>query len=401
MHVAVVFYAIAPEGGGAFTFQQSILAALRELEPSSRHRFTYYAAAAGGLPPDVIAIPASRRRVYARRGIELSRAMQDRLDASRRPWETWLEKSLREREVEFVWFASHHVEQCNQPYMCTVWDLAHLEYPFFPEVGAHGEWERRQHYFGRYLPKAARVVIPNEAGEETLVRGYAVGRDRVVRQPLPTSSFALDPPDAGGDASLLAEWQLEAGSYLFYPAQFWAHKNHTTGLAALAHLRSSGQTARPFVVVGSDKGQLEHVRDVARRVRVDDLLVVLGFVSERELVALYRNAYALLYLSFFGPENLPPLEALALGTPVICADVPGMREQLGEAVVFVPPTDAEAIAGAIEQIADPALRATLLERGRALATSRTPRRYVEGILEVFDAFEPIRATWGPSYGPPR
>ena len=50
---------------------------------------------------------------------------------------------------------------------------------------------------------------------------------------------------------------------------------------------------------------------------------ILGFVSDEELVALYQHAHALLYLSRFGPENLPPLEAFALGCPAIVEDVCG------------------------------------------------------------------------------
>ena len=127
--------------------------------------------------------------------------------------------------------------------------------------------------------------------------------------------------------------------YLLYPAQFWSHKNHATLLRALALLPEY-----TLACVGSDKGYLDHVRGLARELGVLDRVRFLGFVETDELVALYRGAHALVYLSFFGPENLPPLEAFALGCPVVQADVAGAREQLGDAALLVPPTDPRAVA---------------------------------------------------------
>ena len=115
--------------------------------------------------------------------------------------------------------------------------------------------------------------------------------------------------------------------------------------------RSSGRTRtittrcgrwRPFtrrahdyelVLVGDDKGQAGHVASLVREMGLSDSVHQLGFVETEELVALYRGAHSLLYLSF-GPENLPPLEAYALGCPVVASDVPGAREQLGEAALL-------------------------------------------------------------------
>src|SRR5439155_21798789 len=139
--------------------------------------------------------------------------------------------------------------------------------------------------------------------------------------------------------------------------------------------------------VGSDKGGLDHVHRDARELGVADRVHVLGFVAEDDLAALYRGAHALLYLSFFGPENLPPLEALALRCPVVCADVPGMSLQLGDAVLFVSPVDPGAIAAGVRRLEDVALRAELTARGRRLAEHRSPRDYVTRVLEELSEFE--------------
>ena len=56
-----------------------------------------------------------------------------------------------------------------------------------------------------------------------------------------------------------------------------------------------------------------------------------------ELIALYRHALALTFVSYFGPDNLPPLEAFALGCPVITSAIEGVDEQLGNAALYVNP----------------------------------------------------------------
>jgi glycosyltransferase involved in cell wall biosynthesis len=395
VRVAVVFYGIPAEGGGAFTIQRAILSALEDASTVSAHEFVYYSAGdVSGTNVPVIQIPQVHGRRKLRRAIEVSREMQSRIGMWHKGPKTWFERSLDEHEVDFVWFVSQYVEDTHQPYMCTIWDLAHLEHPYFPEVWAAGEWDIRHHHWAKFAAKAARVTVPNQAGEDLLVRAYPVGRERVVQQPFPTPPFALEPPPEVDDAAVMRRHGLEGLDYLFYPAQFWAHKNHVNGLHALARVRESGAEAPHFVFVGSDKGgQLAYVHEVARRLGVDDLVKVLGFVEVNDLVALYRQARALLYLSFFGPENLPPLEAMALGCPVICADVPGMREQLGEHALFVPPTDVSAIAGAIGKVADEEQREALRGPARELAQGRTPRRYVDGIIAAFDEFELVRRCW--------
>jgi glycosyltransferase involved in cell wall biosynthesis len=112
-----------------------------------------------------------------------------------------------------------------------------------------------------------------------------------------------------------------------------------------------------------------------------------------DLVALYQHAHALTYLSFFGPENLPPLEAFALGCPVVAAAVPGAREQLGDAALLVPPTESARVAEAVRRLEDAALREELIERGRTRAEALTAESFVRGVLAFFDEFEQVRKCW--------
>jgi glycosyltransferase involved in cell wall biosynthesis len=109
---------------------------------------------------------------------------------------------------------------------------------------------------------------------------------------------------------------------------------------------------------------------------------------------LYRGCVALTYVSFCGPENLPPLEAFAIGCPVIAADIGGAAEQLGEAAILVNPEDPAEIAKAIKRMMeDPAARQWLIEMGHARAARFTSTDFVRGMLSIFDRFESVRRSW--------
>jgi glycosyltransferase involved in cell wall biosynthesis len=389
VRVAVVYYQLTPEGGGVFTFTQSIHAALRAAESESRHEFVYYSTASPqGSAPGVIVMPAGKVPAAQKRAIYRVRDAQDRLGAPRIGPRTWFERSLEERGVEMVWFATNYAEDCDQPFVFTIFDVEHVRQPWFPEVSASGEWERRHYYFSRYIPKATRIIVPNEAGREQLMRYWRVEPDRFLLLGHPTPEFALNaageplPPRHGLDERGIGP------RYLLYPAQFWAHKNHATLFEALGLLEDF-----ELVCVGSDKGQLERQRALASELGVAGRVHFLGFVPTEELIALYRHAHALTYVSLFGPENLPPLEAMALGCPVIAADVPGAREQLGDAALRVAPLDPSAIAAAVRRVSEPAERERLVTAGRRRAASVTAEGYVRGVLEFFDEFERIRRGW--------
>lgn len=148
------------------------------------------------------------------------------------------------------------------------------------------------------------------------------------------------------------------------------------------------------VFVGSDQGNLSHVRETVGRLGLADRVQFLGFVAQEDLIDLYRQAFALSYVTFFGPENLPPLEAFALGCAVIASEVSGAREQLQDAALFVDPASPRQIAEAVVRLAsEEGLRQKLTDAGRKIASTRTPEGFVREALAFLDRFEAVRRCW--------
>jgi glycosyltransferase involved in cell wall biosynthesis len=393
MKVAVVYYGLPPEGGGAHTFGGSLLEAIRTAEPTSRHSFRHYSAGGGEPPSGVTAIPFTRRERYRRRAVYSLRDAQDRAGMPRsRRLKTWLDREIEEQGYDLVWFATNYAEDCDVPFIFTVLDVEHVRQPWFPEVSRNGLWEQRHHYFSRYIPKATRVIVPNPAGADQIMHAWGINQERILCLGHPTPRFALK-----AASEPLPTGPLEAlgvkRPYLFYPAQFWAHKNHPLLFDALAELNQTAKEPYQLVMVGSDKGELERMQNLARALGVAEQVLFLGFVDDESLVSLYRNAHALTYVSRFGPENLPPLEAMALGCPVVVAAVPGAREQMRDAALLVAPDEPAELVQAVQRLEDAPLRDQLIDRGRERAGEWTADDYVAGVINFLDEFERLRRAW--------
>ena len=238
------------------------------------------------------------------------------------------------------------------------------------------------------LPRAAYVVTGTAEGRKEIAGFYRVPEERIRVLPLPVPDFERFPASGEGQT------EIPSGRYLFYPAAFWPHKNHVVLLNTLKILKEKYALDFQLVLVGKDWGNERYVRKVTAELNLTEKVHFKGFVSRLDLTNFYRKAFALVFPSFFGPDNIPPLEAFVLGCPVIAADVPGSAEQIGEACLLIPPADAEKIAWAVKKLNDePELRRKLIERGRQMVANRTPEKYADALITILDEFAPFRRTW--------
>jgi len=391
MHVGVFLGDIQPDAGGGFTFTHDLVNAFFAEAVNSIHSFTLicppdYANAVSvrPLPANICVAPLNVREPLARALVALRHYVHLFPVLYRAP--TRLDRLCAARAIQLVWFVGGFHDSPDTPYIATVWDVQHLTHPWFPEVSARGQWDRREHFLSRHLRRASHVITGTSVGRDELVRFYGLQDSKISLLPHPTPAFALaaDPAPVG----------KAARPYFLYPAQFWAHKNHANLLEGYRRLIDELPDAPGLVLVGSDKGNRAFVDDQIARLDLQGRVRVLGFVPTEDLISLYRGATALAYASFSGPENLPPLEAFALGCSVVASDVPGAREQLGEAALYFDPASAESIARALGSVlTDDDGRRARVALGRARALAWTGAHYVQGVLGIIDRMSGQRRTW--------
>jgi len=307
------------------------------------------------------------------------------------PTESWLDPFLLDAGVDLFVNLGPDALSMAVPYVCAVFDLQHRGQPFMPEVNVRGYWERWEEQYREYLGRATFVINGTEAGQGEIVRAYQVPRERLVKVPLPTPGFAAA---AANEPRQPRPAYVGQSPFVFYPAQFWPHKNHITLLESVALLRQERGLDFHLVLVGSDQGNRAFVQERIAAMGLSGVVHVRGFVERSELIALYQHAGAMACVSTCGPESLPTLEAFALGCPVVTSNTPGSREQFEGAALFVSVVDPAAIADAILTLQeDAARRAALVAAGRAIAAERTAERFARGIFEAVKPFAQKRKNW--------
>lgn len=403
MKVGVYFPNISAEVGGGYTFENEIFTALLEGAPSSKHDYIIFSNNSNVekiisqfdlsnvhfvIDPHANPLLRILRGAYVLLGNIYPQVYKKGHKIIGSPY--------RKYNIDLMLCFSPLYPVLDMPYITIVWDLEHKNHPWFPEVGNRGEWTGREKGYQNTLGCASYILTGTKCGKEEIMHFYSIPSNRVRVFPFPTPSFALKGGNKERTTVTIQKYGIK-GEYLFYPAQFWAHKNHVNLLYALKHLHNKYGVKLSLVLVGSDKGNLTHVQRVAEELSLSDYVYYLGFVSQDEIIDLYKNALALTFVSFFGPDNLPPLEAFALGCPVIAARTVGAEEQLGDAALCVDPKNPEEIAHAIYQLySDKQLHDQLIQKGFIRASKWKGDDYIQAIFALLDDFENIRRCWDQS-----
>ena len=280
------------------------------------------------------------------------------------------------------------------PYVMAVHDLQHRLQPEFPEVSAGGEWEFREYLFRNGCRYATLILADSEVGKEDVLAfygPYGVTEDRIRVLPyLPAPYLAADVSETE-QQRVRAMYDLPE-RYLFYPAQFWPHKNHGRIIQALGLLKQERNQKISMVFCGSHSGKIREqnfreVMSLTMQLGLEEQVRYLGYVIEEDMSSIYAQAAGLIMPTFFGPTNIPILEAWALGCPVLTSDIRGVREQAGDAAILVDPRLPESIAAGIYRLwTDENLARTLVASGRQQLADYTPddfrRRLTESLAEA-------------------
>lgn len=304
--------------------------------------------------------------------------------------EPFVYSQLRKHNVRLIWNLNQHELPTFLPYIRTIWDVNHRIHSMYPEFSySRFKFEGLDWNISNSLAKASYIITGTDVGKKELESIYGVYSGKVRVVPFPTPSFALSQ-----DMSAKVGVGQRTKPYLFYPARFWPHKNHVVIVAALKVLRDKWGIDFDVIFTGADEGNLKHVLEFAEKNGVRDSIHYAGLVSIDELVRLYSEAFALVFAAAVGPDNLPPLEAMSLNCPVITSDLPGAREQFGDAAMYFKPHDECELAERIKELMENRdLKEEKLKLGRKRAQSWTAGDYVDEVLKIIDEFQLISRSW--------
>lgn len=261
------------------------------------------------------------------------------------------------------------------PSAVTIPDVQHEYYPeyFTPEILA---W-RRQTY-GLSAQLADVVFTISEYSKQTIVEKYQIPAEKVVVVDLDVDEEFRhpSPPDA---LQQFRSLQLPS-RYIYYPANFWPHKNHETLLRAVDILRRGRMPDIHLVLTGADHGSAE-IRTQIARLGLRKHVTLLSYQPRSVVAEIHRHAEAVAFISRFEGFGIPILEAFHCRTPVVCSASCSCPEVAGDAAVLVDETSPEAVAAGIEKVtADPALADTLRSKGAERAARYSWKPAIESTI---------------------
>ena len=148
------------------------------------------------------------------------------------------EKKFIKNNINIVYFISPDVNCVyleSLQYIITVWDLAHNNIAYFPELRENNVFETRENYYRNILPKAYGIVIAHELTKELLIRKYAQNSEKIFTVPFKASPKIIEQEDKAKSMPSLKFLNLPK-KYLYYPSQYAAHKNHRILIDAIEYL---------------------------------------------------------------------------------------------------------------------------------------------------------------------
>ena len=283
-----------------------------------------------------------------------------------------LARFLDTSEADLVYFTSPAPEGAQlqqKPFVWTLWDLCHRDFPEFPEVRTSGKFEAREEINSRALRKASLVVVDSQELIDKAGLYFGVQNEKFVSIPFsPPLSRQIQTPRR---EDIPPEVRDLAGRYFFYPAQLWTHKNHVRIIEALRLANTQGNNFHA-VFAGKDHGAGQAIKREVSALGMESRVHFLGYVDDVAIPALYMNSIGLVMASYFGPTNIPPLEAMLLDTPVIASDI--HRNQLGSAALYFNPDDADELSKLMVGISDTKVITHLLSAGRKRLAQIDDRR---------------------------
>ena len=258
------------------------------------------------------------------------------------------EKKLLTEQIDFVVYTSPTsltpllLNKIN--FSLSIWDNSHIDFPEFPEVRGN-VFSSREFFLKQTMPLSFFIITDSEELSEKLSYRYGIDKNKFIKLP-----FFISPMlrlKSKNDVEIVIEKNIPKNNFIFYPAQYWPHKNHIAILNAILILKKRGYNSH-VVFCGKDYSNKKNISNFIKKNNLDNNVTLLDYVSNDEMNFLYSNCKGVIMTSYFGPTNIPPIESWYYLKPLIYSK--HLKNQVGEAAILVDCDDSENIAAGIMKL---------------------------------------------------
>jgi glycosyltransferase involved in cell wall biosynthesis len=285
------------------------------------------------------------------------------------------------RERPDLFHAPHYVLpaaiHCNS--VVTIHDCIHLMFPqYLPNRMAYA-YARAQMWTAAH--RSDCILTVSDASKRDILHLFNIPPEKivVVYNAIDAHFSVTPPPDAV--ARVRERYQLDH-RFLLYVGNIKPHKNLVRLIEAFSELRTGDLEDLKLLIIGDEISKLPALRLAVHRHKLHKHVRFLGYVPDDQLAVLYRLAAVFVFPSLYEGFGLPPLEAMASGTPVVVSNVSSLPEVVGDAAVLEDPHDIDSIVDGLRCVlTNPAraedMRRKGLERSREFSWERSVARTLE------------------------
>jgi len=269
-------------------------------------------------------------------------------------------------------------------YLMTVHDVA--EFLYGPRQGFRQTMRFR--LVQRSLAKASRLMAVSHATKQDIENLFTISPDKitVVENAIDERFVRTARREEG--RLMLERYQVK-DPFLLYVGSARPQKNIPRLIEAFAVIRGEIQEHPQFhrlklLIIGDELSENPLLRQTVVRTRMQEHVRFMGYVPVETLRVFYQAAEVFVFPSLYEGFGLPPLEAMAQGTPVVTSNVSSLPEVVGDAAVLVHPENVFDIAHGVQQVLlDPVLRQELRERGKRQLARFSWERSIGQVMDIY------------------
>ena len=289
---------------------------------------------------------------------------------------------LRRERID-LFHAPHYVLPPLTPCksVVTIHDCIHLRFPqYLPNRLAY-VYARSSLWMATH--RAARVLTVSETSKRDILRYFNVPEKKIDVIYNAIDERLGEEPTAAEVDRVRERYQLN-DPFILYAGNIKPHKNLERLIEAFHRMRRGPLEHIKLLIIGDEISKYATLRRTVHRLKLHKHVRFFGFVPDKTLASLYRLASVFVFPSLYEGFGLPPLEAMAAGTPVITSNVSSLPEVVGDAAILIDPYDLDAIADAMRRVlTDDALRQDLRARGLVRVKEFSWDRSISRVREIY------------------
>ena len=343
-----IFLNVDPSGGGTFQYAQSVVEALNSLDQN-----LYQVKVAYGNPEWIKVLSKHDFKKIHLKNAYLGKFISDLFMAFLIPgvicrllsrFLNPLVKELIKIDCDLWIFPGQESISYQVPgkVISTIHDLMHKYEPEFPEVNSKFRYFIRENRYKNIIKNSTVVLVDSVIGKKQVIESYNPKKMNIIIMPFIAPKYIHNENERNDFDKVY----ILPDKFIFYPAQFWLHKNHYNLLDAIKIVKEDFSDI--FLVLSGGKNHLyDEIYRYADNLGIQRNILFAGYIPDEDFRGFYLRARALIMPSFFGPTNIPPLEAMATGCPSAISNVYAMKEQSGDAAIYFNPNSSSEIADQI------------------------------------------------------